>query len=64
MKILKSNLASLRSKIEKAVSSTPSLIPMVITPRSGTARESTQHRSKLKIDLPTFTGDPLQWNEF
>ena len=37
---------------------------MVSTPRSGTAREPTQHRSKLKIELPTFSGDPLQRNEF
>ena len=64
MKLLKSNLASLKSKVEEAVSSTTTSIPMVSTPRSGTAREPAQHRSKLKIELPTFSGDPLQWNEF
>ena len=63
MKLLKSNLASLRSKVEEAVS-TPTSIPMVSTPRSGTAREPTQDRSKLEIELPTLSGDPLQWNKF
>ena len=52
---------ALRERVESAIPSSSPIVPISATSSSVS---TTQHRSKIKIELPTFSGEPLKWTNF